>query len=206
MRDVVYLFISWLSLSGGTSSMVHSRAVSSDSTGTLNNKWNLVKDRHRQAEKNFIGAEVKPQLNQSSSDPNTDGIAHDSGLSSGRPVKLQSSASNRQSVFSFKPICSPEFYVVTLSHGTCTRKVVTKMCYGHCTSYTVPAKRGRTGFQSDKEALHGLTNVCNCCASLPNSRTSRRYDVICFIAGRKSKKSFHVPHVNRCNCRPCYVP
>ena len=107
--------------------MVHSRAVSSDSTGTLNNKWNLVKDRHRQAEKNFIGAEVKPQLNQSSSDPNTDGIAHDSGLSSGRPVKLQSSASNRQSVFSFKPICSPEFYVVTLSHGTCTRKVVTKV-------------------------------------------------------------------------------
>ncbi|XP_062503776.1 uncharacterized protein LOC134180605 [Corticium candelabrum] len=95
--------------------------------------------------------------------------------------------------------CAPRLFRVRLESGNCSRRVLTKMCYGECTSYTFPRKDHK--FARQDRALRAVETSCSCCSAVHTK--TRRYDVICNVDGLSTRKLFFLPVVDGCSCRPC---
>jgi hypothetical protein len=107
--------------------------------------------------------------------------------------------------FGRKPVvakCSPQPYRVRLRNGSCSRAVLTKMCYGECKSHTVPLKS--TFSVRGVERKKRVEISCNCCSAVQVS--TRRHTVTCSVGVKAhTVKVFHVPVVKSCTCRRCSV-
>jgi hypothetical protein len=123
LKTVALILLSCLAISWGIKT-----------TSLSSNKWNLVKDKHHHAERNFIFAERKPTLttknnsntettNQNNSDTAIQCPVKSVGGSHSTHLGQDYSTSSKQPATE----CGIRQYVVTLRHGSCSRQIVTQV-------------------------------------------------------------------------------
>ena len=121
-----------------------------------------------------------PHPSSSKTTPDTDATT-----SSTRTIKLDFSPREKE--------CAPKRYRVSLHFGSCQRNVETTMCFGHCSSYTIPVRH----------TLTRVANVCKCCMVKSGQLVYIIRTLDCTVDGVRKTKTFHIPKARECSCRVC---
>ena len=88
---------------------------------------------------------------------------------------------------STKKKCERKLTSVTMSIGTCHKRISVYNCFGSCTSRTVTNPYGK------------LDSICRCCQPVSVTRTALVFD----CPELEEPRVRYVESANACRCRPC---